>query len=162
MNKLIFKLMVPVLALTAAVSCNQKEHIDYDLLSGDWKLTTLGGVPVEDLGLDKDGGSLDVYISFDGAGSFETFQRLSDSDRYVRYDGWYSVSGSVASGQYSDGVMWATDYVVSYENDNLIMTGGTETCVYARAQIPSEVRDDAVPPFWTRSADGETVPPRFL
>lgn len=143
-------------------SCNKEDGNGASILAGEWKLTEIGGVQASDLAKDEIGG-LDLYLSFDAAGNFETFQRLGGSQRYVRYSGTYSVSGSTATGLYSDGTAWGADYGVSLEGDGttLVMSANGEDCRYTKTSIPEEVRNTAVEPFVVKSSE-EALPPHFL
>lgn len=164
MKKHIIRLLLPVLAVAAAVSCSEKTGDTSSILEGEWKLTEMGGIPVSELANDTVGG-LDIYVAFYGNGSFETFQRLMDSGRYVRYSGTFTVSGDTANGTYDDGVAWGAPYTVRLEEGNsvLVMTANGEDCVYGRQAVPEDVRANAVAPVWLKSGeDGNDLPPRIL
>ena len=165
MKNIVLKLFPALLAFFAAVSCSKGLDDSSSLLEGEWKLASVGGVQASDLLQDKYG-ALDVYIAFYGNGSFETFQRLVDSGRYVRYGGTFTLSGDTATGTYDDGVSWGAPYTVRLEDVDarLVMSANGEDCVYTRTAIPEDVRTNAVAPVRSRSEEESTlaVPPRFL
>ena len=69
-----------------------------------------------------------------------------ETPAFVMFSGNYSVSGSVISGTYSDGLPWSTSYSFSLSEDNSVLTMTSQTqnaevSVYERAEIPAEVFD---------------------
>ena len=167
MKKTIMKLVLPLAAAFAAVACGKDTGNDNSsLIGGEWKLTEVGGIQASDLLKDEHGG-LDVYLAFNADGTFETFQRLGSSLRYVRYSGTYRVDGTVATGTYEDGTSWGADYGVSVESGAdgslvLVMTGNGEDCRYSSTPVPESVRTNAVAPFAFKSGEAENLPPYFL
>lgn len=164
MKNIALKLLPAVCVLLTAMSCSDRLDERSSVLEGEWKLSSIGGIPASDLAQD-DFGALDVYIAFYGTGTFETFQRLAGSGRYVRYGGSFSVSGDTATGTYDDGISWGAPYSVRLEDGNnvLVMSANGEDCVYDRTAIPEDVRTNAVDPVWSRSEDTTgTTPERFL
>lgn len=164
---MIIRLVLTAAAAIAAVSCGKDTGNDNNsLIGGEWKLTEVGGVPASDLLQDEHGG-LDVYLAFNADGTFETFQRLGSSLRYVRYSGTYRVNGTVATGTYEDGTPWGAEYgvgVVSGADGStvLVMTGNGEDCRYSSTAVPESVRANAVAPFAFKSGEGGDLPPYFL
>ena len=80
--------------------------------------------------------------------------------RYRKYEGFYTVSGSVVSGQYSDGEKWGSDYKVSFEDGKLVMTaqnGSAEVCTYEKKALSETDKADAY--VVTKSVEDG---PRFL
>lgn len=145
------------------VSCGKKGDDAVDI-SGEWKLESVGGIPADDIFHDSIGG-LDRYICFGTDGSFETFERLVEGNRYMRYSGSYSVTGTAASGTYSDGSAWGAIYSVRIEQDGsvLVMSASEEDCVYKKTAVPSEVRSNSTEAADLKSASEETgYPDRFL
>ena len=165
MKNTALKFFSALAAFFAVISCSDRlDEGDGSILEGEWKLVSMGGIQASDMAKDEYG-ALDVYIAFYANGSFETFQRLADSGRYVRYGGTFSVSGDTATGTYDDGVSWGSPYTVRLEDGDavLVMSANGEDCVYDRVSIPDDVRTDAVAPVWSRSGDvSGTGLPRFL
>ena len=163
MKNTALKLFSLFVAFLPVLSCSDKlDDGSTSIMEGEWKLTSMGGIQASDLAQDEHG-ALDVYLAFYADGSFETFQRLSDSDRYVRYGGTFSMSGDTASGTYDDGLSWGAPYTVRLEGDTLVMSANGEDCVYARTAIPEDVRNNAVAPVWSRTDSvSDTLPERFL
>ncbi len=133
-------------------ACSEKSVVIDSPIVGEWHLETWMSETPEDF---------DVYISFRENGSFEMYQKV-ETPTFVRYEGSYSVSGSVVSGIYSDGMPWSTSYTftLSDGNNSLTMvsdTPGAETGVYSRTTIPEDVLNS----IGLKSLSVEDVP-RFL
>ena len=101
----------------------------------------------------------DIYLSFSEDKTYELYQKIGEG-RYRKYEGTYTVTGSVVSGKYSDGEKWGSDYEASFEGEKLILTaqnGSSEVCTYEKKALPDTDKAEAI--LVTRSAqDG----PRFL
>lgn len=134
----------------AAFSCGAGDEPAAVDISGDWRLMTVNGVPADDVFEDE---HVDIFMSLSADGNFETFQRLVGGETFVRYYGTWKVSGTIATGTYSDGSPWNAAYEVSVSDDGetLTMRSGMEECVYYRAEIPGSVSDNAIDYILTRS-----------
>lgn len=135
-----------VLAAIMAVGCSRETGVN---ITGEWKLVSVGGVPVANLGGEDD--ELSVYVSFGGS-SFETYQKKTGGERYIRYSGTYAQDGDKVSGTYSDGQPWAASYSVAVKDGTLTMLAGNEECVYASSSIPDKVRSEAVDAVMLKSS----------
>lgn len=149
MKKILY-ILATVLCITAPVSCQKTGEEGTDI-SGEWHLVDTGGL--------IDGQQLDiqVYVHFNN-GSFELFQRLGENQtRWWVYSGTYSTSDNVLSGRYSDGTRLGgtsgEGYAISLEGGTLTLTSvfSGEVSIYESAEIPDEVRENAVAPV--RSAE---------
>ena len=152
MRKLFADLFLIVAAMLLPSSCAKQDTDGSNILTGEWKLEEVGGIPATDLIY----GGLDIYLVFSKELSFEIFQRLEGGDKYVRHTGSYTFDGIVAAGSYSDGAPWATDYRINVNGDTLTMTGNSEDYVYVRASVPEAVRSSAIdsPEFRSASVSG--------
>lgn len=145
-------LCIPCVCVALLSSCGKEPTADSGLkgLEGEWKLESFADVPAADE-------EMDVYVKFE-KGRFELFQKLGGG-HYSKYDGTYSVSGSVLSGKYSDGVAFGSTYRVEIEGDAMTMHSQTSTasaaevCVYVRSSIPDSVRKDAADYSGTKSSE---------
>lgn len=143
MRKLFADLFLIAAAMISLASCTRQGHDEGNILTGEWKLEEVGGIPASDLIQDGYGG-LDIYLVFSKDLSFEIFQRLEGGDKYVRHTGSYTFDGTVAAGSYSDGAPWGTDYRINVNGDILTMTGNSEDYVYVRTSVPEAVRSSAI------------------
>ncbi len=163
MMRRLLKAAAALMLMVSAIAC-KKDGGDPAMvdMSGEWKLSTLNGTGTDSM---FGGEGLDIYLYFGSDGSFETFERLQDSEMYAHYSGTYSISGYTASGTYSDGTSWGASYTVSLSEDGatLTMTAGSEECVYAKTAIPSEVRDNISHRAALKSTENaEAYPGKFL
>lgn len=148
-------LCVPCACVALLSSCGKEPTADAGSkgLEGEWQLESFADVPASEE-------EIAVYIKFE-KGRFELFQKLGGG-HYSKYDGTYSVSGSVLSGKYSDGVAFGSNYRIEIEGDAMTMhsiatsssqTSVSEVCVYVRASIPDSVRRDAADYSGTKSSE---------
>ena len=149
--KTIFRLILALSVLAAAVSCGEKDKgpAVSEKIVAEWHLVGVSGMTSVP----------QVYVDFAQDMSFELYQKVGEG-RYRKYEGTYTVAGSVVSGQYSDGEKWGSDYKASFEGDNMVLTaqnGSEEACTYEKKALSDTDKANAV--LVTRSAqDG----PRFL
>lgn len=153
--KNILKLFLLISAAVASVSCGRSGQDGPQALgkmTGEWHLVSTSGlsdVPP-------------VYVTFSKNLLFEIYQKTGDEVRYTKYEGTYSVKGSVVSGVYSDGETWACDYEVSFEGNNLVLTamnGSKEVNTFEKKALSDSDKADARP--YTDVRSGESSP-RFL
>ena len=149
--KTIFKFILALSVFAAAVSCGEKDNgpAVSEKIVAEWHLVGVSGMTSVP----------QVYVNFSQDLSFELYQKVGEG-RYRKYEGTYTVAGSVVSGQYSDGEKWGSDYKASFEGDNMVLTaqnGSEEACTYEKKALSETDKADAI--LVTKSAqDG----PRFL
>lgn len=150
MKRTVYAIFAAVAALMLG-SCQKTQTINSPVV-GDWHLASwMSESHPEDF---------DVYISFRNDGTFQMYQKV-ETPAFVMFSGTYSVSGSVISGTYSDGLPWSTSYSFSLSADNSVLTMTSQTqnaevSVYERSEIPAEVFDSPL-----LKSEGESVR-RFL
>ena len=149
--KTISKIILALSVLAAAVSCGEKDNgpAVSEKIVAEWHLVGVSGMTSVP----------QVYVDFSQDLTFELYQKIGEG-RYRKYEGTYTVTGSLVSGQYSDGEKWGSDYKASFEGDNMVLTaqnGSEEACTYEKKALSDADKANAV--LVTRSAqDG----PRFL
>ena len=149
--KTISKIILALSVLAAAVSCVEKDNgpAVSEKIVAEWHLVGVSGMTSVP----------QVYVDFSQDLTFELYQKIGEG-RYRKYEGTYTVTGSLVSGQYSDGEKWGSDYKASFEGDNMVLTaqnGSEEACTYEKKALSDTDKANAV--LVTRSAqDG----PRFL
>lgn len=149
--KTISKIILALSVLAAAVSCGEKDNgpAVSEKIVAEWHLVGVSGMTSVP----------QVYVDFSQDLTFELYQKIGEG-RYRKYEGTYTVTGSLVSGQYSDGEKWGSDYKASFEGDNMVLTaqnGSEEACTYEKKALSDTDKANAV--LVTRSAqDG----PRFL
>lgn len=149
--KTISKIILALSVLAAAVSCGEKDNgpAVSEKIVAEWHLVGVSGMTSVP----------QVYVDFSQDLTFELYQKIGEG-RYRKYEGTYTVTGSLVSGQYSDGEKWGSDYQASFEGDNMVLTaqnGSEEACTYEKKALSDTDKANAV--LVTRSAqDG----PRFL
>jgi hypothetical protein len=92
---------------------------------------------------------VDVYVSFDAAGTFDEYQRLGEG-RYRHYAGTWSVEKDILSGVYADGTGWGSTYTLLFDGDTMTLTSmndSAEAMVYTKTTIPQAVIDEAIEPL---------------
>lgn len=141
--KTVCRIILLFFGLYISMSCRKDDEPALVDITGEWKLVTLNGAAISDIFEDE---ALDVFLSFSGDGTFETFQRRLGSEVFVRYYGSWNVSGTTADGTYSDGQPWGASYEVSVEDDGQIlnMTSDMEFCTYIRAEVLESIRENAI------------------
>lgn len=137
MKRILYLLTMSVLLLVTACGKDDEDKAAFDLKDfyGEWKLTEW----------ESTSANMDVYIDFNEDKSFDMYQK-TESVRFVKYDGTYSITGFTLSGVYSDEVVWGSDYIISFDEDKLILTSTGEVMeknVYSRTTIPDDVKQEA-------------------
>ncbi len=139
------KQLIYIITFTAALfllgSCEDKPNggpsagFDLEKIHGEWELTTWEG----------EAPSFEVYIDFKEDETFDLYQK-TESVRFVKYSGVYTIDDHTLSGIYDDGVTWGSDYAISFEDNQLILNSMGEVAeenVYSRTTIPDEVINEA-------------------
>lgn len=131
---------VAAAALAALSGCKKDDPAAPGIdVSGEWHLQSSDKIDISAEGID-------VYVSFLSSGSFEIYQKISDG-RYRHYTGTYSATGDHISGTYSNGSAWGSGYTAVVSGETLTLTSDNaskEVTVYAKEEIPAEVKDGAV------------------
>ncbi len=138
MRKLL--LIINIIFAVLFVSCedsSEKEvdSFDYNKIAAEWKLIEWADTPAE----------MDVYIEFNIKKTFTIYQQ-TESVRFVKFTGIYSVKGDVISGSYSDGTAWGSSYILNVEGETMTMVSKTDIAeinTYAKTVIPAEVKEEA-------------------
>lgn len=149
--KTIYRIILALSVLLASVACGEKNEgpAVSEKIVAEWHLISVSGMT----------SAPQVYVDFSQDLSFVLYQKIGEG-RFRKYDGTYTVTGSVVSGKYSDGEKWGSDYEASFEGEKLILTaqnGSSEVCTYEKKALPDTDKAEAI--LVTRSAqDG----PRFL
>ena len=127
--------------LLGLFSCSKsEEHKPLDI-TGDWNITSITTKSAT-IGSQN----VDVYISFQQGGAFTLYQKTG-SGRFQKYEGTWTLSGKLLSGNYSDGTSWGTTYNVSLHDEMLTLESNTtpvEVSVYKRTSIPQSVVSEAI------------------
>ncbi len=149
--KTIFKFILALSVLAAAVSCGEKDNGPSvsEKIVAEWHLVGVSGMTSVP----------QVYVKFSQDLSFELYQKVGEG-RYRKYEGTYTVAGSLVSGTYSDGEKWGSDYNASFESENMTLTaqnGSEEACTYEKKALSDSDKADAV--LVTKSVEDG---PRFL
>lgn len=116
--------------------CNKKDEVMRNIV-GEWLYTD-----------EEAGQEIEVYLSFDVDDSFEVFQRIGAGAHRYR-TGTYYVDGDYVTGVYADGTPWASDYIVFFAGDEMVMKSVQSEdyyAVYRKARIPAEVREHCYGP----------------
>ena len=148
MKRILNILAAAIVLIGCAVSCESAPKLDEGIV-GEWLLTEMDGNQASAM-------STSVYVEFRSDLSFDMYQKVGDIMRYRRYEGTYSIAGSVISGQYKDGKKWGTDYRAAFEADGevLVLTAVTlgpegevveegEVSKYIKAALTQEEKDAA-------------------
>ncbi|MBQ2965659.1 MAG: hypothetical protein IJE11_01430 [Bacteroidales bacterium] len=149
-SKILFILSIALFASSCGGSKKKGPEVSTEIVA-EWHLTSVSGLAASAVP--------DVYIEFGSEMWFELYQKVGDG-RYRKFEGFYTVSGSVISGQYSDGEKWGSDYKVSFDDGKLVMTaqnGSGEVCTYEKKALSETDKADAY--VVTRSVEDG---PRFL
>ncbi len=142
MKKIIYA--IAALLMLTLSSC-QKDELS--TVTGEWALIEASGVDAE---------QAEVYIHFMADGNFALYQKFTSAS-YHLYNGTYTVTESVLKGTYADGSSFGTDYKVSKESGNLVLTpvGSKKpesASKYKPTTISEEVKANAVSVL-TKAAD---------
>lgn len=105
--------------------------------SGEWMLSLWDG---------SDALAGRIYMNIADDGTFALYQNL-DLSGFAVFRGTYSIADengkSILSGVYDDGVPWQTNYYLSRNGDDLLLTSLSDGLVsqYVRTAIPDYVKD---------------------
>ena len=132
--------------LLMATSCEKTGNSLIDKIVGEWHYTTT-----------ENGITEDIWLSFDGAGTFEMYQKIGEGP-YWHSTGEFEADPAtgILTGVYSDRYPWKYSYKVTATSGTLTMTAAeldTYTVSYTREAIPAEVRAASLP--LTRSSASE-------
>lgn len=130
-----------VAMLLGLFSCSKSEEDKPLDITGDWNITSITTKSAT-IGSQN----VDVYISFQQGGAFTLYQKTG-SGRFQKYEGTWTLSGKLLSGNYSDGTSWGTTYNVSLQDEMLTLESNTtpvEVSVYKRTSIPQSVVSEAI------------------
>lgn len=149
--KTISKIILALSVLAAAVSCGEKDNgpVVSEKIVAEWHLVGVSGMTSVP----------QVYVDFSKDLSFTLYQKIGDG-RYRKYDGTYSVTGTLVSGKYSDGEKWGSDYQASFDGEKMILTaqnGSSEACTYEKKALSDTDKASAI--LVTKSVEDG---PRFL
>ena len=150
--KTISKIILALSVLAVMVSCGgsgDNGPAVSDKIVAEWHLVSVSGLS----------SAPQVYVDFAQDLSFKLYQQIGQG-RYRKYEGTYTVSGSLLSGTYSDGKKWGSDYNVSFEGEKMALAaqnGSEEVCTYEKKALSEADKADAV--LVTKS---EEDAPRFL
>lgn len=150
--KNILKLLMVLSVVLGSVSCggsgDEGPQVSEKIVA-EWHLVSMSGVSSVP----------QVYVNFAQDMSFELYQKVGEG-RYRRYDGTYTVTGSVVSGSYSDKKKWGSDYDASFDGEKLVLTaknGSAEVCTYEKKALSDTDKANAI--LMTKSVEDG---PRFL
>ena len=149
--KNILKLMLALSVVFGSLSCGGGEDTPQvgTKIVAEWHLVGVSGMTSVP----------QVYVDFAQDMSFELYQKVGEG-RYRKYEGTYTVAGSVVSGPYSDGEKWGSDYKASFEGEKMTLTaqnGSEEACTYEKKALSDTDKAEAV--LVTKSVEDC---PRFL
>lgn len=139
MNKHIIILLILCFGLCGLVSsCGKEEALPS--IAGEWHLVSFEGEAPE---------GFDAYLVLSEDESFVLYQKVETSF-WQKFDGTYEYDGTMINGLYSDGTSWGSSYEYDYDKDSgkLTLTSISnipETQVYARGNIPDEIKENAQP-----------------
>ena len=148
MKKIINRAFVALAAVVLLMGCQSEGQKALSQIVGEWHYS---GV--------EEGVQEDIWIAFSQDMTFELYQKVGEG-RYRRYDGTYTVTGSVVSGSYSDKKKWGSDYDASFDGEKLVLTaknGSAEVCTYEKKALSDTDKADAI--LMTKSVEDG---PRFL
>lgn len=98
----------------------------------------------------------DIYLSFTEDGRFELYQQIGEGAHRL-YRGTWNLEEDLLTGRYNDSEDWASAYRIAIEDKTLTMTsanGAAEVSVFARKQIPEEVKQGCVVEVKSYEASG--------
>lgn len=139
MNKNIIKLLILCFAMCVLLSSCGKEDT-LPSIAGEWHLVSFEGEAPEDF---------DAYLVLNEDRSFSLYQKV-ETVFWQKFDGTYEYNGATIGGVYSDGTSWGSRYEYAYDKDSEKLTLSSvsdipETQVYARGNIPDEIKEKAHP-----------------
>ena len=149
MNRFLNILISAALLIGLASSCGEKAPALDSGIVAQWQLSEMTGYEAENLP--------QVYIEFTADKNFVIYQKVGDVPRFRKYDGTYTIAGSILTGEYSDKEKWGSAYKASIEADGevLVLTAVTldketgaviaegEICRYVKASLSQEEKDAA-------------------
>ncbi len=114
--------------------------------TGEWHLTQWNGTAPKDF---------DAYVVFHEDRTFVIYQQI-ERIGYQSFSGRWAYDGKLLSGIYDDETPWGSDYEVSLDetDDVLTLTSQTsigEVSVYRRTTVPEEIKGSALPSTTSRS-----------
>lgn len=146
MKRFVNIFVAAALVLGLAASCEKAPSLTEGIVA-EWQLTEM---------TDYEASALpSIYIEFTADLNFVIYQKVGDVPRYRKYDGTYTVDGTVINGKYSDGEDWGSSYRAAFEADGdvLVMTAFTtekdgtvtegEVLKYVKASLSQEEKDAA-------------------
>lgn len=146
MKRFVNIFVAAALVLGLAASCEKAPSLTEGIVA-EWQLTEM---------TDYEASALpSIYIEFTADLNFVIYQKVGDVPRYRKYNGTYSVDGTVINGKYSDGEDWGSSYRAAFEADGdiLVMTAFTtekdgtvtegEILKYVKASLSQEEKDAA-------------------
>lgn len=157
MNRIFRLFTIVMLVAVSLVACNKNKDDDKnkpgngsvtaESLVGEWALDNVDGQSAD----------FSVYIAFNEDGTCVLYQQVYSLD-YVGYVGLWSLDGNRLTGEYIDGTMWKSDYILSLSADGKTLSMKSDetnpiTSVYVSTTIPEWVksetstRADVVEPF---------------
>ena len=127
-----------------ATACPEVEPEEEKLdVTGQWQLNRI------DTKVQVGDQTVEVYVAFNGDGTFELFQMLG-TGRYRRYTGNWTLNDKLLDGSYTGGESWASSYEISMDanRSQLVMTAtnGGDVLTYRKQTIPDDVRNNALEP----------------
>ena len=157
MNRFLNILISAALLIGLTTSCGEKVSALDSGIVAQWQLSEMTRYDAENLP--------EVFIEFTADKNFVIYQKLGDVPRFRKYDGTYSISGSILTGEYSDKEKWGSAYRVSLEAEGtvLVLTAVTldketgavtaegEVCKYIKASLSDE--EKAAADVVTKSAE---------
>lgn len=157
--KRILNILTSIIILGLAVSCEKAPNVEVGVV-GEWQLTEMTGYEASTIPT--------VYVEFTTEKTFVIYQKVGDVQRFRKYNGTYVVTGTILTGEYSDGDTWGSAYRVALEADGgvLVMTAVTldaagavvsegEVTKYVKATLSQDEKDAA--DIMTKSS-GSAVP----
>ncbi len=135
MKRVYYILISALLLLAAAVSCTKESS--GTVVDGEWYSVMTVGTEIV----------AEAFIVFD-KGHFTIYQKTGSQQRYFIYEGTYTVTDGILSGRYDDGSPLGADYKVTVEKKSMTLEAlnkSGEVDIYLPAQVPEEVKDNAVP-----------------
>lgn len=135
MKKIFTILLVSALAL---VSCKKDPVLTPSSLYGIWHLVSVDGDPVGTKSF-SDSEGLDVWMNLQG-GSFVLYQKAGSNTAYSQFEGTWSLEGTMISGRYSDGTLWASSYEVILEDDYLTLSSPSEVQLFRKESVLPNLR----------------------
>lgn len=135
MKKILAILLVSAIAV---VSCRKEPVLTSDSLYGIWHLVSIDADPVGTKSF-SDAEGLDVWMNLQGS-SFVLYQKAGSNTSYNQFEGTWSLSGTMISGKYADGSLWASSYEVFLDGDYLTLSTASEVQLFHKETVLPELR----------------------